>query len=100
MTVDSVSIGDSVVVEYEEVVYEDGGRTEKRVTREDTGEVTAAPSRKFDWELDDFAFDYELDRGNAVRSVDENAEVVAQLMYDAGGDRDWKEWNLVSVSVQ
>jgi len=89
--------GDKIEVVYEEVQYPPEGG-EKTVEKTDTGTITSKPSRKFDWPNDDFDFDYELERGNAVRSVDVDNEVVAQLHYNAGGDRDWDQWKLVAIN--
>lgn len=89
--------GDRIKVVYEVVEYHPGGMGQETKEREDVGEIVAKPSRKFDWPNDDFDFDYELERGNAVRSVDIDNEQVCQLHYDAGGDRDWDTWTLVSI---
>jgi len=89
--------GDKVKIVFEEIQYEGDG-TEKRVEQEDAGEIIAAPSNKFNHPKDDFDFDYKLINGNAVRSVDINSETVAQLLYDAGGDRDWEQWKLLEIT--
>lgn len=93
----NVEVGDSISIKYNETVYKDGGRTEKEVTREDTGVVVATPSEKFSWLGGEFDFDYEMQSGKAVRSVNLDEKVVAQLMYNAGGDREWEEWSLQKV---
>jgi len=89
-----VSTGEKVLVKYEDVVYRDGGWTEETVTREDTGYIVAVPSQR----SEDFEFDYELKDGNAVRSVNLNSNIVSQLIYEAGGDRESESWDSVSVS--
>jgi hypothetical protein len=88
--------GDTIKVVREVLQYEGDG-TEKRVERENIGEIVAKPSVKFNYPTDDFDFDYELTDGKAIRSIDIENEVVAQLMYDAGGDRDWKVWKLLKI---
>lgn len=88
--------GDRIRVVYEKVRLPPSGG-EEVVEREDVGEIVSKPSKKFNWENDDFDFDYELEHGNAVRSIDITNEKVAQLMYEGGGDRDWDEWNLVRI---
>lgn len=88
--------GDKIRVVYEEVRRPPSGGEEIE-EREDVGTIISKPSRKFDWENDEFDFDYELERGNAVRSIDIDNELVAQLMYEGGGDRDWDQWNLVKI---
>lgn len=73
----------------------------EEVERTDVGTVTAVPSRKFNWEIDDFDFDYQLQRNGregATRSVDIENEKVCQLHYDAGGDRDWDTFTLKSIT--
>lgn len=90
--------GDRIRVVYEEVKLHPGGKGQKTVKREEVGEIKSKPSHKFDWPEDDFDFDYEVVNGNAVKSVDINEGVVAQLMYDAGGDRDWEQWKLVEIT--
>lgn len=93
----TLKVGDRIKVTYEVIDYHPSGAGQETVEREDVGEIVAKPSRKFDWERDDYDFDYELERGNAVRSVDLDGEQVCQLHYDAGGDRDWETWTLVSI---
>lgn len=94
MNLNDVSKGDEVVVKYKDVIYKDGGRTEETVTRKDTGHVLSIPSQKFE----DFDFDYELNKGDAVRSVSLELDLVSQLIYEAGGDRESESWDIVSVS--
>lgn len=93
----SFAPGDRIKVVYEETEYHPSGREEGTVEKEDIGEIVAKPSQKFDWPNDDFDFDYEVDRGNAVRSVDMDTDTLAQLAYDAGGDRDFRRWKLVRI---
>lgn len=92
------SVGDEVRVCIEREVPTPEGWETKRSINE--GTVTAVPSRKFDWEQDDFDFDYCLSlpdgREGATRSVDIDTDTVQQLHYDAGGDRDWDTFTLVS----
>jgi hypothetical protein len=93
------SYGDQITVTYLETQYTDGGRTKERVEKTDTGTVKAIPSKKFSRPDDSYLLDYELDNGSAVRSINFDSEAVSQLFYDAGGDRDWQQWALVSVTV-
>lgn len=97
-----MNVGDSVTVVHEEEVPsndpEVGWETRVRV---DHGTIThTGGSRRFAWEQDDMDFDYELDDGNAVRTVDLDTEKVHQLHYDAGGDRDWSTFSLKEVEVE
>lgn len=94
-----VDYGDEITVCYLETQYSDGGRTEERVEKTDVGSVKTMPSRKFDRDRDSYLLDYELQNGSAVRSVNFESPCVSQLFYDAGGDRDWEQWELVSVEV-
>ena len=94
MNLKDVSRGDEVVIKYNEVVYRDGGRTEEIVTREDVGRVISVPSQKFE----EFDFDYKLNKGNAIRSVNLELDTVSQLIYEAGGDRAAESWDIVSIS--
>lgn len=89
--------GDRIKVVYEKVEYHPSGAGSETVEKEDVGEIVSKPSRQFDWPNDDFDFDYELERGNAVRSVDMDTDTLAQLAYDAGGDRDFDSWTLVRI---
>lgn len=89
--------GDRIKVIYEVVEYHPGGMGSETKERKDIGEIIAKPSQKFNWPEDEFDFDYELEDGNAVRSVDIGSEKVCQLHYDAGGDRDWDMWTLISI---
>lgn len=92
-------------VTYERETFEqhpDGTVTEERRVDTDVGVITAVPSRKFDRPSDEVAFDYELridGRKGAVRSVDFQSGRVKQLMYDAGGDRDWESFGLKKIEV-
>jgi hypothetical protein len=83
------SVGMTVKVTYTEERYSNDP-TEGLIEEEhtDEGEIVAVPSRKFDWEGDDFEFDYELHNGSAVRSVDLDRGKVCQLSYEGGRDRD------------
>lgn len=89
--------GDKIKVIYEVFEYHPSGRPKGPAERKDVGKIVSKPSRQFDWPDDDFDFDYELERGTAIRSVDIDVEQLCQLYYDEGGDRDWKAWKLVSV---
>lgn len=93
------SYGDTITVTYLKTQYTDGGITEEQVEKTDTGTVKAIPSKKFSRPTDYYLLDYELDRGSAVRSINFDSGAVSQLSYDAGGDRDWEQWDLVSVEV-
>ena len=68
-------------------------------THTDTGIITHAPSQNFD----DCAFDYVVelvtgDRGT-TRSVSLEHDSMRDLIYDAGFDKDWDEYQLVSITV-
>jgi len=93
------SYGDEIVVQYLETQYTDGGRTEEKVEKTDKGTVKSIPSKKFDHEKDSYILDYELSQGSAIRSINIENSCVSQLFYDAGGDRDWQQWELRSVEV-
>jgi len=92
--------GDTIEVTIKREVAKPGGGLEKEQTV-DKGEVCAVPSRKFDWSDDDFDFDYKLilptSESGAIRSVDIENEVVCQLMYDSGFDRDWDTFQLLDI---
>jgi hypothetical protein len=97
--------GMEIEVTYEEERWEqleDGSHNEFTVEETDTGYITSVPSRKFDWEQDDVAFDYQLvmnGREGTVRSVDLTAGQVLQLIYEGGGDRDWNTFTLKKIRV-
>lgn len=74
------------------------------VTRKiDEGEIVAVPSLEFDRKKDDFDFDYKVTNvvsgDGATRSVDLDNEIVCQLLYEGGGDRDWETFQLEDVEI-
>lgn len=87
--------GDEIEVVFEREKWIAGGRKKETVEVSERGTVTATPSQKFS--SDGFDLDYRLGENKAVKSINFDTEIVAQLMYDAGGDRDWDEWDLISV---
>ena len=91
----SLKVGDTILVKFEREMWKAGGQYKETVVKQETGTVVAKPSQKFD--QDGFDIDYSLGEDKAVKSIDFDNEKVAQLLYDAGGDRDWDSWDLCAV---
>lgn len=92
-----VDYNDLIVVKYSEIQYKSNSIDREKVTLVDEGVVKSIPSKKFT--SDAFVLDYELSAGSAIRSVNIEDGKLAQLLYEAGGDRDWDQWELESVEV-
>jgi len=82
---------------------DDDSYTTIEVNRTDTGVIKSIPSRQFTRQKDNYDFDYQhiMSDGSkgTIRSVDLDRQIVSQLHYDAGGDRDWDTFNLESITV-